>query len=322
MLQGLKRRLAALALVAGLAAPAAAEQISVTHWGALMYGVPYAVAIERGFFRAAGVDVTGVVPSQGGATTVRAVLANGLPYGEVSLAAALAARREGADIIVVNAGVRSVADVLWVVMPDSELRTIRDLAGRRMAITSPRSVTDMLSIMALEAAGIPLERVERPTLGGIGAGLTALESGGVHAAPILDPIWSARAGRYRPVFLVRDVLPPMTQTVGITTREFARTRPEIVRAIIAGRRRGVDFIAQDPAEAARILARAYDNLTPAVAERAVRAMGEIAYWSRGDFEMRGMNEMARGLRIIGDLQGEVDWERLIDRSFLPEDLRS
>ncbi len=42
----------------------------------------------------------------------------------------------------------------------------------------------------------------------------------------------------------------------------------------------------------------------------------------GAFEPRGLDEMVRGLRLIGEVQGEVDWERLIDRAFLPEDLRS
>ncbi len=313
--------LGAGAAVTFAAAPARAEQISVTHWGALMYGVPYAVAMDRGFFRQAGLNVDGILTSQGGGTTVRNVLAGGLPYGEVSLAAAIAAIREGIDIAIVNAGARSVADALWVVMPNSDIRTIRDLVGRKMAITSPRSVTDQLSIMVLEASGIPLNQVERPALGGVGAGLAALESGAVQAAPIFDPIWSARAGRYRALFSVKDILPPMTQTVGIVTREFARTRPDAVRAIVAGRRQGVDFIHANPAEAGRILARSYDNLRADVAERAVRNMIEIDYWSRGNFEIAAMNEMVRGLRIIGEVQGEIDWSRIIDRSFLPADLQ-
>ena len=83
---------AALAATLALAAlPATAEEISVTHWGALMYGTPYAVAMEKGLFKQAGVDVTGILTSQGGGTTMRNVLAGGLPYGEVALSAVIAA---------------------------------------------------------------------------------------------------------------------------------------------------------------------------------------------------------------------------------------
>ncbi len=319
----LKSRLGAFTLCAALVAagvPAQAEEISVTHWGALMYGTPYAVAMEKGLFKQAGVDITGILTSKGGGTTVRNVLAGGLPYGEVALSAAVAASREGIEIKIVNSAVQTVADVLWVTMPDSEIKTIKDLVGKKMAITSPKSVTDMLSIMALEASGVALDKVERPALGGIGTGLTALESGAVQAAPILEPIWSARKAKYRPLVQIKDVLPPMTQVVGIVTTEFARKSPEKVRAIIAGRRAGVDFIYAKPKEAGAILAKAYSIPEP-VAVVAVQNMVDIRYWSRGDFDVKGMNEMIRGLKILGEVTGEIDWDKLIDRQFLPTDLR-
>ena len=322
MMRRLKTLLAGAAVLLGIAsaAPAKAEEISVTHWGSLMYGVPYAVAMEKGFFKKAGIDITGILSSKGGGTTMRNVLAGGLPYGEVALSAVIAASREGIDLRIVNSGVQTVADALWVTMPNSDIKTVKDLVGKKMSITSPKSVTDMLSIMVLEKEGIPLDKVERPALGGIGSGLTALESGAVQAAAIFDPIWSARREKYRPVFFVKDVLPPMTQTVGVTTAEFARQHPDKLRAIIAGRRAGVDFIYANPKEAAAIFAKEY-NLKPDVAENAINNMAQIKYWSPGNFDLKGMNEMTRGLKIIGEVKEDVDWGKLIDRSFLPADLR-
>ena len=46
------------------------------------------------------------------------------------------------------------------------------------------------------------------------------------------------------------------------------------------------------------------------------------YWDEGAFDLKGMDSMLEGLRIVGELQGPVDWSKLIDRSYLPEDLRS
>jgi NitT/TauT family transport system substrate-binding protein len=319
----LKATIAALstAILATIALPATADEISVTHWGALMYGTPYAVAMEKGLFKQAGVDVTGILTSQGGGTTMRNVLSGGLPYGEVALSAVIAAINEGIDVKIVNSGVRTVADILWVTMPNSGINSIKDLIGKKASITSPKSVTDMVSIMCLEASGIAVDKVERPALGGIGSGLTALESGSVHAAAILEPIWSARKDRYRPVYFAKDILPPMTQTVGVTTPEFIKSNPQKLRAIIAGRRAGVDYVFANPKESADILAKAYGNVKPEVAEIAVKNMVDIGYWGRGDFDIKGMNEFTRGLRIIGEVKGEIDWEKIIDRSFLPADLR-
>src|SRR6266508_3348639 len=79
-------RAAVAALIAfGLARAACAETITVTHWGAAFYGAPYAVAMDKGFFKQRGVDITGVLTSTGGGTSVRNTLAGDLPYGDVAL---------------------------------------------------------------------------------------------------------------------------------------------------------------------------------------------------------------------------------------------
>lgn len=63
--------LAAVMLVPFCMLSAKAEQVTVTHWGVLMYGAPYAVAIEKGFYKEAGLNIDGVLTSKGGGTTMR-----------------------------------------------------------------------------------------------------------------------------------------------------------------------------------------------------------------------------------------------------------
>src|SRR5215469_7775073 len=89
------------ALMLALAAvplPAAAEDILVTQYKADPSGGPYGVGIEKGFFKQAGIDITGVINGEGGGTSVRAVIASSLGFGETSPAAGLAAINEGQDI--------------------------------------------------------------------------------------------------------------------------------------------------------------------------------------------------------------------------------
>ncbi len=87
----------AFAATSILSGTAGAVEISITQWGASLYGAPVAVAIEQGDFKKAGIDVTGVVGSGGGGTSVRNILASEVPYGEVATAAALAAPAGAAD---------------------------------------------------------------------------------------------------------------------------------------------------------------------------------------------------------------------------------
>ena len=158
--------------------------------------------------------------------------------------------------------------------------------------------------------------VERVAVGGIGAQITALQQKAVDAAYLGEPVYSQNKAKFRVLFHARDLLPQtnVTQTVGVTTAEFAKAHPEKVKAIVEGRRRGVEFIYQNPKEAAAIVAKIY-AFDPKVMEEAMLAMAKAQYWSHGDFDLAGMNAMAEGLKLVGVIDGAPDWPKLIDRSF-------
>jgi NitT/TauT family transport system substrate-binding protein len=310
------------AALIGLAATAAAETITVTHWGAAFYGAPYVVAMEKGFFRDRGVDITGILTSTGGGTSVRNTLAGDLPYGEVALPAAIEAIKAGQPVKIVCAGAESVADILWIAKPDSPMSSIQDIVGKKIGYTSPGSVTNMLILMAMKAQGIDPSKVTLVPAGGIGANLTAVLSGAIDAGMTGEPIWSQEKAKVKPVFWTKDVLPPnMTQTVGIVTEEFAHSGADKIRAIIAGRREGVKFIAAHPDEAATITAKAY-NIDAALTREVFKHFLEIGYWSEGGFDFAAMDRMAEGLAIVGKLKEPMDWTKVVDASFLPRDLQA
>ena len=317
------RRFAFAALLTGALAalsPAQAVEISVTQYGTSFYGVPYTVALERGLFTKAGIDITGFIGSGGGGTTVRNILASSTPYGEVSIGAALAAAAQGIDIVMVNVGTRSVAESTLVTMPDSPVHSLADLAGRKVAITSPRGVSEMLLLMELQAKGVDASQVQRVASGGYVNGLTMLQQGAVAAAALVEPLSIIRASQFRTVAAARDLLPPMTTSVGITTRAFARDHGADLRAIIAGRRAAVQAVYADPAATAVVVAKAY-SLPPDIAATAVDNMIGPRMWSEGGFDMAELDRAVDGLRLVGEVTGPVDFAGLIDKSFLPADLQ-
>ena len=63
--------------------PAAAENIAVGNYGNSANGMPYAVALAKGYFKEEGANVTGIISSQGGGTSVRNAMA-GVAYGEAN----------------------------------------------------------------------------------------------------------------------------------------------------------------------------------------------------------------------------------------------
>lgn len=306
-----KAACAAAILMAAVATPRA-EQISVTHWGVLMYGAPYAVAIEKGYYKEAGLDIDGVLTSKGGGTTMRNVMASPLPYGEVALSAALAAMKQGIELKIIHTGVRTAGEILWATLPDSGINSAKDLAGKKVAFTSPKSVTDMLLTMVLDKHGIKAETV---AAGGIGGGLTMVEQKAVVAAPVMDPVWSKVQSKFKPVFFVKDELPGMVQTVGVTTVEYANANKDKLRKFVQARKKAVEFIYANPEETAKIVAKQY-QADEKVILGAVKNLSAMKYWSAGEFEYEAMDNMVKGLQIIGEVDGKVDWKKVVDESFV------
>lgn len=307
----------ALGVAALLSQLAAAETITVTHWGAQFYGAPYAVAREKGFFKKHGIDITGFLTSAGGGTSVRNTLAGDLPYGEVALPAAILAINAGQPIKIISGGVESVADIVWITQPNSPIASIRDVIGKKVSYTSPGSVTNMLVLMCLKHANIEPKQVQLLAAGDVGANYSAVVNGAVDVGMTGEPLWSANLGKVKPVFWANDCVGPrMTQTVGITTTEFAATHGETLRAIIAARREGVEYIIAHPDEAADIVAKAYNGDAKLYRE-VIRHFIEINYWGDGQLNYDGMNRMAEGMQLVGTLKAAPDWQKLVDTSFLP-----
>jgi NitT/TauT family transport system substrate-binding protein len=302
------------------AGSAKAETITVTHWGSAFYGAPYAVGMAKGFFKKHGVDITGILTSAGGGTSVRNTLAGDLPYGEVALPAAILAINSGQPLKIISGGVESIGDILWITQPDSQLKSIKDVVGKKISFTSPGSVTNMLILMCLKSAGIDPKEVKLLPAGDIGANLAAVLNRAVDAGMNGEPLWSENKSKVRPLFWTKDCFPPeMTQTVAITTTEFAQTGGDKLRAIIAGRREGVDYILKNPDESAEIVAKAY-NGDPALYREVFKHFVEIKYFGDGRINLAGMNRMADGMQLVGTLKAAPDWNKLVDSAFLPKDL--
>ncbi|MDE2606121.1 MAG: ABC transporter substrate-binding protein [Burkholderiales bacterium] len=317
---------AAVAATGILAATSAlAVDLTVTHFGTGMYGVPFAIAREKGWFKSdAGIDVTGFITSAGGGTTIRNALASEIPYGEVALPAAIAAIQQGVKLTIVHGGVLSVADQVWITRKDdASIKKFADLKGKKLGYSSPKSVTDIITSVMLKDEKLE-SSVERKSVGGIGSGLTALREGGVDMTYVTEPVWSKEKNNFRAAWWSSDIAPRVTQTVGIVRTDYLQKHPDVIRGIISARRKAVEFIQAHPDEAAPIMAREYKIPT----EQAKAAIDSVlaakgVYWSRGGFDYEGMAFMLKGLQMVKAVpEGPFDWKTVVDESYLPADLRS
>ena len=133
-------------LVAAYATLGSAEEIAVGNYGVSANGMPFGVALVKGYFKEEGLNITGLISSAGGGTSLRNMLAGGgVPYGEVNPGVVVSAILAGADLKIVSDNVLTVAEFVWAVKPDSPIKTLKDFKGKKIGYTNPRSTSQASS---------------------------------------------------------------------------------------------------------------------------------------------------------------------------------
>src|SRR5262249_16207142 len=232
---------AALAIVGMILAvtPACAAKITVSQYGRLVATLPWAVALEKGMFKEAGLDIDGITAGAGGGTSLRNMLAGELPYAELATSAAIAGSLAGVELKVLASSSNHIGELTWAAQPDAGIASIKDLVGKKVAYTSPKSITEMVIRTPLKREGLT-RKAEAVGVGGLGPALTALAQGAVAAAPWNDPALTVTPDKYKVLFYGHHYYPRFTWQVAVTTREFAAKSPQTLRKLLAVHRRAVE----------------------------------------------------------------------------------
>jgi NitT/TauT family transport system substrate-binding protein len=301
-------------------APAVAEELLVTQYKADPSGAPFAIAIEKGFFKKAGIDITGVISGAGGGASVRAAMASQLGYGDVSPAGVIAAIAQGQDIRIVNIGTR-LLDLNIVVMPNSPIQSIKELKGKKFSISEPKSLGEMTAVLVQEKAGLQPQDMQRVVFGSLPGAVTAVESGAADVTAIPTVLFRMKNGasKYRVILEPQD-MPHLPPAIGIATGALMK-QPAKLRAILEGRREGVKYIYEHTDDAIKILSGLYAPLPADQVAAMVKELVAAQFWSEGRMEMDLLETTERAMRYVGMLDKPVDLTKMIDPSFLPADLQ-
>ncbi|HXP93912.1 MAG TPA: ABC transporter substrate-binding protein [Candidatus Binatia bacterium] len=292
----------------------AADRVSVTQYGIIVETLPWAIALEKGLLKKQGLDIDGFIGSTGGGTTVRNMMASGMPFAEMAVPAAIAAIQSGVDMKIVYGAVNNMGDLAWLVRKDSPIKKMSDLKGKKVGFTQPKSTTEMVLRMILQSQKLTNDVTVLPT-GGIGAGVVALDQGAIDAAPVEEPLLLKDADKYRVLFRVNDFLPNLTWSVGVTTPDFLKSHPEVVHKLVQARREAVDYMYAHPAEAEQVYAKVWNSNDRTIEDILPRLI-KSKYWSRNDINMAGLETMLQGMQLVGALDKPLDPKTLIDGSFL------
>jgi NitT/TauT family transport system substrate-binding protein len=305
-----------------MAQPANADDLLVTQYKNDPSGASYAVALEKGFFKQHGVDITGIVAGAGGGSSVRNAMATSIGYGDVTAAPVIAAAAAGQDVKIVGITSRSLADLVVIVMPNSPIKTPADMKGKKFGISNPKSLGEMMGVLVMQKAGLNKGDVQFTALGSLGGALTALENGAVDVTSIPLILFRTQGGekKFR-VLIGPKELPLVPSQLGMATTEGMKKNPEKLRAIQAARRDGTKFIYEHTDEAIKILAKTYAPLPEDQVAIMVKELVDAKFWTEGRIEMPLIENTIKAMVEIGMLDKPIDPKSIIDTSFLPPDLQ-
>src|SRR5262249_41457772 len=195
--------------------------------------------------------------------------------------AAIAGTLAGVELKALASSSNHIGELTWAAKPDAGINSIKDLVGKKVAYTSPKSITEMVIRTALKQEGLA-GKVDILPLGGLGPALTALAQGAVAAAPFNDPALTVTPDKYKVLFYGHQYYPKFTWQVAVTTKEFAAKNSQTLRKILKVHRQALEFVYNNREETARIYAQVWE-VSLAEANAILPKYYEWQHWSRGDF---------------------------------------
>ena len=225
--------LAALAGAALLAAagPAEAQQkLRLGTSGSLSNeSIAVAVAIDKGFYKDAGIEAE-IVNFKGGAPAIQALVGKAIELCICAPEHIIRLRNRGVDASVI-VPLDNVTGYALFGPKDGPAKSIADLKGKKIGITSPGSKTDNLVRLALRRSGVdPDTDAQIIGIGGTSNIRAALQTGNIDAGTItgFDAL-----GAEKDLAIVHDWRTQTIPNLGLLGLEsWARANPQLARSLV------------------------------------------------------------------------------------------
>jgi NitT/TauT family transport system substrate-binding protein len=228
-------------------------------------------AQDKGFFKAAGFDVT-LMGLPNGAAISAAVAGGALDIGVSNVVQIASAIAHNAPFTVIADGALSNAGAQLVVASTSLLKTAQDLVGKTVAVEALGDLTQIAPSVWLEQSGVDYHKVHFieihfPEMG------AALSRGTVDAAMMGEPFLSAINGKSGRVLATpyAAIAPEFLISAWFTTRDFAAKNRDTIKRFASVMSDTARWANANHDQSGQILA-TYTHADPAVISKMTRSL--------------------------------------------------
>jgi NitT/TauT family transport system substrate-binding protein len=303
------------ALVA--ASSATAETLRVGKAGRDAFSfVPTDIGAQTGLFKKHGIDVT--ISSFGGDARVQqAMTADGIDIG-LGSGPGLAFVVKGSPVKGIAAMADSPLTFALVVRNDDSIKTLDDLKGKKVGVSTVGSVTGWLVGETARQKGWGYDSMELTPVGDDASRVAAVKTKSIDGAVVnLAVAFNfVERGDGRVLLLFGDLLKDFHVHVIFATDKAIATRPEALRKFLAGWFETIAFMRKEKAKTIEIARHVMGTDEPTTA-RIYDAMMPM-FNDDGRFKPKALAVLSRSYVDMKTLPAEPDMRKLINESFLPK----
>lgn len=289
-----------------------------------LHHLPFFVALDKGYFDDAAVNVKVVGPFDAGTAEMNALEADQLDMGYVGMPPAIIAAVRKVDLSII-AGVNTEGSALVV---DQTISNVPDLRGKTIATPLPGSIQHIMFGMLLGNNNLSYSDVEvLPGTVKPSDMPAALETKNINGYIVWEPyVAKSVVNNFGRVLVEsKDIWPDHPCCVLVTDNEFAKKHPAVVEGVVSAHKRAIQFIEGNPEEAKSIAVK-YTKMDINVIEE---ALPRVKYTYMIDTEAPrrfveeiislGENGVIKPI-ILPDDVGDIDVfiDKTIDLNFLQE----
>jgi NitT/TauT family transport system substrate-binding protein len=316
-----RKLIAAFVLLVMTASAHAADKIKVTIAANDPSYAAYFVAIEKGYFRAAQLDLE-MISAGGGAATP--ALMSGQVAFSTSSGSAVSAILKGAPLKVVMTMAVSLPFNLWATAP--EIKTLADLKGKPVGVQTRGDLFEVALRAALLKQGLAADSIIYSPLGiGTAQRLAIMQTGAMPAVilSILDEQVARNHGDMTHAHLLfdmrRDLQIPYN---GLATSDaLIAAKPAIVRRFLTGVMQGVRYMKRFHGGTLRIMQKYNKDASPELLDRSLDESTSMVLESGTAPVDLQSSEIALRRSMLGlSAQGGPSPETVFDYSFVQQAL--